>query len=100
MSDYQEIICEKQRGGVLITLNRPDALNAITRPMLKEIHHALDSAEADPEIRAVVITGAGDAVDEGDQTERAGDRTGCSIKRQTCWKGSSGYAITIWRCST
>ena len=37
MSDYKEIIYEKQRGGVLITLNRPEALNAITRPMLKEI---------------------------------------------------------------
>ncbi len=37
MADYKEIKYEKQRGGVLITLNRPEALNAITRPMLKEI---------------------------------------------------------------
>ena len=36
MPDYKEILYEKQRGGVLITLNRPEALNAITRPMLKE----------------------------------------------------------------
>ncbi len=42
MSDYKEILYDKQRGGVLITLNRPEALNAITRPMLKEIHHALE----------------------------------------------------------
>ena len=61
MADYKEILYDKQRGGVLITLNRPEALNAITRPMLKEIHHALDEAEADPEIRAVVLTGAGRA---------------------------------------
>jgi enoyl-CoA hydratase/carnithine racemase len=40
MSDYKEILYQKQRGGVLITLNRPEALNAITRPMLKEIHNA------------------------------------------------------------
>jgi 1,4-dihydroxy-2-naphthoyl-CoA synthase len=59
MSDYKEILYEKQRGGVLITLNRPEALNAITRSMLKELHQALDEAEADPEIRAVVLTGAG-----------------------------------------
>ena len=52
MSDYKEILYEKQRGGVLITLNRPEALNAITRSMLKELHQALDEAEADPEIRA------------------------------------------------
>ena len=36
MTDYQEILYEKQRGGVLITLNRPEALIAITRSMLKE----------------------------------------------------------------
>ena len=38
MAEYKEILYEKQRGGVLITLNRPEALNAITRPMLKEMH--------------------------------------------------------------
>ena len=46
MPDYKEILYDKQRGGVLITLNRPEALNAITRPMLKEIHHALDQGSA------------------------------------------------------
>ena len=75
MADYKEIKYEKQRGGVLITLNRPEALNAITRPMLKEFHHALDSAEADPEIRAVVITGAGRAFSSGfDQATTSGRR--------------------------
>jgi enoyl-CoA hydratase/carnithine racemase len=45
MPDYKEILYEKQRGGVLITLNRPEALNAITRSMLSELHQALDEAE-------------------------------------------------------
>jgi enoyl-CoA hydratase/carnithine racemase len=75
MADYKEIIYQKQRGGVLITLNRPEALNAITRPMLKEIHNALDEAEADPEIRAIVITGAGRAFSSGfDQAPTSGRR--------------------------
>ena len=75
MPDYKEILYEKQRGGVLITLNRPEALNAITRTMLKEIHHALDEAEADPEIRAIVITGAGRAFSSGfDQATTSGRR--------------------------
>ncbi len=75
MSDYKEILYDKQRGGVLITLNRPEALNAITRPMLKEIHHALNEAEADPEIRAIVITGAGRAFSSGfDQATTSGRR--------------------------
>ena len=75
MADYKEILYDKQRGGVLLTLNRPEALNAITRPMLKEIHHALDQAEADPEIRAIVITGAGRAFSSGfDQATTSGRR--------------------------
>jgi len=68
MADYKEILYEKQCGGVLITLNRPEALNAITRSMLKELHQALDEAEADPEVRAIVLTGAGRVVSVRDST--------------------------------
>ena len=75
MPEYKEILYEKQRGGVLITLNRPGALNAITRPMLKELHHALDQSEADPEVRAIVLTGAGRAFSSGfDQAPGSGRR--------------------------
>jgi enoyl-CoA hydratase/carnithine racemase len=75
MAEYKEILYEKQRGGVLITMNRPEALNAITRPMLKELHHSLNEAEADPEIRAVVLTGAGRAFSSGfDQANTSGRR--------------------------
>jgi enoyl-CoA hydratase/carnithine racemase len=43
--------------------------------MLKEIHHALDEAEADPEIRAIVLTGAGRAFSSGfDQAPGSGRR--------------------------
>src|SRR5438132_1905045 len=73
MPEYQEILYEKQRGGVLITLNRPEALNAITRSMLKDMHQALAEAEADPEVRAIVLTGAGRAFSSGfDQRTTSG----------------------------
>src|SRR5207253_10863769 len=75
MPEYQEILYEKQRGGVLITLNRPEASNAITRSMLKEMHHALAEAEADPEVRAIALTGAGRACSAGfDQRTTRGRR--------------------------
>ena len=61
MNEYKEILYEKQRGGALITLNRPEAMNAISRSMIKEVHQALDDAEQDKEVRAVVLTGAGGA---------------------------------------
>lgn len=75
MAEYQEILYQKQRGGVLITLNRPEAMNAISRTMIEELHQALDAAESDPEVRAVVLTGAGRAFSAGmDQGTASGRR--------------------------
>jgi 2-(1,2-epoxy-1,2-dihydrophenyl)acetyl-CoA isomerase len=49
-----------ERGAVaLVTLNRPDALNSFTRQMHRDLWAALDRAEANPAVRALVITGAG-----------------------------------------
>ncbi len=44
-----------------ITLDRPEALNALTAPMLAELAAALDAASADTAVRVVVLTGAGRA---------------------------------------
>ncbi|TNF59487.1 MAG: 2-(1,2-epoxy-1,2-dihydrophenyl)acetyl-CoA isomerase [Burkholderiales bacterium] len=50
----------EERGAVaLVTLNRPEALNSFTRQMHRDLWSALDRAEANPVIRALVITGAG-----------------------------------------
>lgn len=50
----------EERGAVaLVTLNRPEALNSFTRQMHRELWAAFDRAEANPLIRALVITGAG-----------------------------------------
>ena len=50
----------EQRGAVaLITLNRPEALNSFTRAMHAELWAALDRAEGEASVRAVVLTGAG-----------------------------------------
>ncbi len=63
----------EQRGAVaLITLNRPDALNSFTRAMHAELWAALDRAEAEPEIRALVLTGAGRGFCAGARSGRAG----------------------------
>ena len=49
----------KQAGYTVITLNRPHKLNACTVPMLQGLKEALDNANADPECRAILLTGAG-----------------------------------------
>ncbi|MBI2855012.1 MAG: enoyl-CoA hydratase/isomerase family protein [Chloroflexi bacterium] len=57
--DFKEIIYEKQENVAIITLNRPHALNAFTPTMQKEWIAALDDAQRDRGIRAIVVTGAG-----------------------------------------
>ncbi len=66
MADYKTILYQKQRNAVLITLNRPNALNAMNQDMMSELDGAFAAAEGDAEIRAVVITGAGGAFSAGE----------------------------------
>jgi len=65
MPNFKELKYDKMRKGVLITLNRPEHLNAINPHMERELHEALDEAAADPEVRAIVLTGAGRAFSAG-----------------------------------
>ncbi|WP_421840368.1 2,3-dehydroadipyl-CoA hydratase PaaF [Marinobacter algicola] len=46
-----------EQGVQVLTLNRPDVLNALNTDLLNNLSKALDDAEADPEVRAIVITG-------------------------------------------
>ncbi len=59
MPDYKDLLYEFDGGVATITLNRPDRLNAITMPMLGSLSKALRDADMDPEVRVIVITGAG-----------------------------------------
>ena len=63
--DYTTIKLEKRGGVAWLVLNRPERLNALNQTMLGEINAALDDAEADEAIRAVVVTGAGTAFSSG-----------------------------------
>jgi enoyl-CoA hydratase/carnithine racemase len=54
-----ELIVDQCDGVLTLTLNRPERLNAISGPMLAALSAELDRANTDPEIRVVVLTGAG-----------------------------------------
>ena len=56
---YQEILYEVRDGVATVTLNRPEKLNAYTRTMGHELRQAMTQATDDPEVRAVILTGAG-----------------------------------------
>jgi 2-(1,2-epoxy-1,2-dihydrophenyl)acetyl-CoA isomerase len=59
MADEPTVLATTDAGVATLTLNRPDRLNAFTRAMHAELRAALARIEADPAIRAVVLTGAG-----------------------------------------
>src|SRR5437868_9836690 len=57
--DFTEIRYEAADGVLTITLNRPDRLNAFTPTMMNELIEAFDRADADDDVRAVIVTGEG-----------------------------------------
>jgi 2-(1,2-epoxy-1,2-dihydrophenyl)acetyl-CoA isomerase len=59
MTESATVLYEARGAVALVTLNRPQALNSFTRQMHRELGEALDRIDADPAIRAAVITGAG-----------------------------------------
>jgi len=56
---YQDILYEVQDPVAIITMNRPDQLNALTGRMMAEMRHAFAAAEKDPAVVGMVLTGAG-----------------------------------------
>lgn len=58
---YSTIRYEVQDGIALLTLHRPDAMNAFTTQMGEEMADAFDRSDADPKVRAMVVTGEGRA---------------------------------------
>ena len=59
--DYHSIIYKKEQGVATIILNRPRALNALNAEMIDELLHAVGQAGDDPEVKVLLLTGAGRA---------------------------------------
>lgn len=58
--DFNTILFEKKDGYALITLNRPDKLNALNEATFLDIKAATEIVKNDPEINAVIVTGSGE----------------------------------------
>ncbi len=59
------LLTSSQAGSVILTLNRPERANSFNLEMVTELRHALAEAEKDPQVRCVVLTGAGDVFSAG-----------------------------------
>ena len=70
--DFETILFDKTDGVAVITLNRPDKLNAFTAEMHGELKAALDDVKRDEAVRVLLLTGAGRAFCAGqDLSDRA-----------------------------
>jgi enoyl-CoA hydratase len=70
---YQTLLVATDHAVTTITLNRPEALNALNGQLMDELTAALTSAEADPDVGAIIITGSAKAFAAGaDIKEMAG----------------------------
>lgn len=71
---YETILVDKKNKIARVTLNRPSALNALDDQMGEELNLALKEIEKDPEMRCVVITGAGRAFSAGEDVSGLKER--------------------------
>jgi enoyl-CoA hydratase/carnithine racemase len=70
---FEQITTEVADSVLTITLNRPERLNAWTAQMGQEMRAALDEADADDEVRAIIVTGAGRGFCAGADLASGGD---------------------------
>ena len=95
-----ETITLATRDGVgVVTLNRPERLNAINKRMLEELGQAMDALEAEAAVRAVVLTGAGSAFSSGfDLKEQMAARPeGHAVWREVLDRDFRGV-MRFWDC--
>lgn len=73
MTDFQQIRYDVADRVATITLHRPEQLNAFTNTMMRETIAAFDLADADDDVRAVIVTGAGRGFCAGADLSAGGD---------------------------
>ena len=58
-SKTEQLLADREGHVLVLTMNRPDRLNAISGPMLQELVDQLNVANRDPDVRVIILTGAG-----------------------------------------
>lgn len=96
-SGFSLIDYERRGTLALITLNRPDKLNAINAAMVSEIGRALDIAEADDIVRVIILAGAGRAFSAGFDLDTGDAATDTEAVRRTLTK-DFGIIMRFWDC--
>ncbi len=97
MSDDPTVLLDKSGAVATVTLNRPSAINAFNVQMRDELYYALESVRDDPDVRSILITGAGDrGFCAGADLTEFGTAPSQTIARQVRWERDLwGLFLTI-----
>jgi enoyl-CoA hydratase/carnithine racemase len=97
---YEHILVEREDGVGIVTLNRPEVLNAMNRRLGSELLDGVKALEADDQVGCLVITGAGDKAFSagGDIKEQVEDDKRYSREEQD-QMGNPGRALEISTCA-
>ena len=100
---YESIIYEADDRVATITFNRPQRMNALSQALCAEFRDAVAKADADDEVRVLIVTGAGGkACSSGyellDPDSRPEDRTGIGAWHKRL-AGDLDFTYTVWNCS-
>jgi enoyl-CoA hydratase/carnithine racemase len=94
----EQLLAERDGAVLILTLNRPERLNAISGPMLTNLSRLLAQANRDPEVRVLILTGAGrgfcsglDLVDN-----RPGARDGVAAQAQQLFDLRDSPPTVLW----
>jgi len=96
-----ETLLTEDRGPVrVLTLNRPEKLNALDHPTVAALHQAIQAADVDESVRVVVLTGAGRAFSAGyDLTEEAGSELSSVAAWRQALAEDVAMTMAVWACS-
>ncbi|MEC9153887.1 MAG: enoyl-CoA hydratase/isomerase family protein [Pseudomonadota bacterium] len=101
--DYEGLLYEVEDSIATITLNRPEAMNALTPKMEADLHRAFDDADADKDVRVIIMTGAGAAFSAGydqgagESGRKKTDPTGLSIAEYLeAWQRGDAKNVEKW----
>ncbi len=93
---YEQILYEVRDRVALVTLNRPDKLNAWTTRMDEELRHAMHAADSDENARVIVLTGAGRGFCAGADMQLLGEaaaQRGANVARPAAQSAAGGTGV-------
>lgn len=95
---YENILFEQADGVAVITLNRPQKLNALNMPLTMELDEALTQCEEDDNVKAIIITGSGEkAFSAGADIHEMADVPQEELDQRMAMRGEATWHIAACR---